>query len=143
MLIASQQMASAALINDMQGCQGLIKFLEKKLDNAPSKYPSKDVKSVQKGIGQYNDYIQEQIVSPGLLKFNGGDEGKAKAMQKQVDDYTDNVAKSYVKRYPQNQLFYDHAIALNNCAKKAVPSGQKLENLKLALNKIVELSKIK
>jgi hypothetical protein len=133
---------AAGLINDMQSCQGLIDFIDSKLDSAPAKYEKGDVKKVRKGLDGYNQYIQREIVEPGLLKFNGGDEAKAGAMQKQVDAYKQTLVKQYEARYPQNRLFTDHAVAVNNCAKKAVPSGQDLEALKVALNTMVELAKM-
>ena len=45
-------------------------------------------------------------------------------------------------RYPQNRLFSDYAIAINNCAKKSVPSGQELEDLKAALNTMLKLAEL-
>ena len=66
----------------MQSCQGLIDFLDNKLASAPEKYAKSDVDNVRKGLEGYNQYIQSDIVTPGLLKFNGGDATKADAMQK-------------------------------------------------------------
>lgn len=140
--ILSLPMMAAPSINDMQTCQGLLSFIDGKLSPAPSKYPNSDVKIVKLGLKQYNDYIQKEFVTPGLVKFNKGDISKANAMQKQVDTYKSNLVKGLNARYPQDRLFMDHAIALNNCAKQAVPSGQALENLKDALNTIIKLSKI-
>jgi len=133
---------SANLINDMQGCQALIDHVNDVLDKAPDAYAKKDVKNVQKGLELYNDYIQNEIVTPGLVKFNGGDKEKAKAMQAQVDDYKKTVISAYDKKY-KNKLYTDHAVAINECAKKAVPSGDSLEALKLALTTMVELAKLK
>ena len=140
--VFSMPMFAAPSINDMQGCQGLLDFVDGKLSNAPAKYHTSDVKTVRVGLKQYNDYIQNEIVTPGLVKFNKGNISKANAMQKQVDAYKLTLVKGLKTRYPQNRLFMDHAVAVNNCAKKAVPSGQALENLKAALNTMVKLSKL-
>ncbi len=70
-----------------------------------------------------------------------GNQAKANQMQKQVDSYKQSLIKQYQKRYSQNRLFMDHALSLNNCSKKAVPSGQALEQLKLALQTMVKLPK--
>jgi len=143
-LIGYSQLSTAGrLINDMQSCQALIEFIGSKLDASPAGYSESAMGKVRKGLNGYNQYIQTEIVTPGLLKFNGGDKTKASDMQKQVDDYKQSVLKAYETRYPKNTLLMDHAIALNNCAKKAVPKGQALDNLKAALQSIVELSKIK
>lgn len=133
---------AAPSINDMQGCQALLEFLDDKLSSAPSKYTSANVKTVRKGLSIYNAYIQKEIVTPGLIKFNGGDKSKAKAMQVQVDAYKKTVVQSYEARFPQNRLFMDHAIAVNGCAKQAVPAGNDLQALKDALNTMVELAKL-
>ena len=142
MLVASESSLAAGLINDMQYCQALIDFVDNKLDSAPSSYDQDDVEKARKGLETYNQYIQREIVSPGLLTFNGGDENKAQQMQKQVDTYKQTLVKQFEARYPQNRLFMDHAIEVNNCAKKSVPSGEELEELKDSLNLMVKLSKI-
>ena len=132
---------SANLINDMQGCQALIQHVENVLDEAPKTYPKSDVKNVRKGLADYNDYIQDEIVTPGLLKFNGGDKDKAKAMQDQVDAYKTTVVKAYDGKY-SGKLFTDHAVAINECAKKAVPAGDSLDALKTALSTMDKLAKL-
>lgn len=142
LLIVSKSSMAAGLINDMQSCQALIEFVDNKLDSAPSNYPEGDVKKIREGLNTYNQYIQREIVSPGLLQFNGGDKTKANQMQEQVDTYKKSLVKQFEARYQQNRLFMDQAIAVNNCAKKAVPSGQELEELKEALNIMVKLAKI-
>lgn len=142
LLIFSKSPMAAGLINDMQSCQALINFVDNKLDSGPSNYDKGDVKKVRTGLESYNQYIQREIVSPGLLQFNNGDTTKANQMQKQIDTYKKTLVKQFEARYPQNRLFTDQAIAVNNCAKKAVPSGQELEELKEALNLMVKLAKI-
>ena len=137
------QSSFAALINDMQTCQGQIMFIGTKLDAGAAKYPADDVKKVRQGLEGYDQYIQTKIVSPGLLKFVGGDQAKADEMQTQVDAYKKNIVSRLQKRYPQPRLFADHALSLNECAKQAVPAGQALENLKVALHTMLKLANIK
>ena len=132
---------SANLINDMQGCQALIDHVDNILKDAPETYREKDVKNVRKGLKAYKKYIQDEIVTPGLLKFNAGDKKKAKAMQVQVDAYKATVTKAYDGKF-KDKLFTDHAISINECAKKAVPTGDDLEALKVALTTMVELAKL-
>lgn len=55
----------------MQSCQRLIDFINSKLDSAPTNYDDADVKIIRSGLNAYNNYIQQEIVSLGLLKFNG------------------------------------------------------------------------
>jgi len=133
---------AAGLINEMQSCQAFIDFVGNKLALAPSSYAQKDVRKIRKGLETYNKYIQRQIISPGLLEFNGGDKDKANQMQKQVDTYKQTLVTQLEARYPKNRLFMDHAITVNNCAKKAVPSGEELDELREALNLMVKLAKI-
>lgn len=139
--IAPSLSIAAGLINKMQACQGMIDFLDIKLNSAPDKYSKEDIATIRKGLEAYDVYIQNEIVSPGLLEFNAGDKAKADAMQAQVDAYKASLVNGFKGRYPQDSLFMDYAISLNNCAKDAVPSGQALEELKAALAKIVKLSK--
>ena len=142
LLAWSQSILAASLINEMQSCQALIDFVDNKLDSAPSNYVKADVQKVRKGLRAYHQYIQNQIVSPGLLEFNGGDKDKANQMQTQVDAYKETLVKQLNVRYPETRLFTDHAVALNNCAKKSVPSGKDLDDLKEALNVMVKLAQI-
>lgn len=128
-------------VNDMQTCQALLEFLDKKLDNAPNNYTPAEVQTVRSGLNGYHQYIQKEIVTPGLLAFTGGNSGKAEQMQQQVDAYKAQLVGSLNKRYPQPRLLTDHAVAVNECAKKAVPSGQRLEALKTALETMVGLAK--
>jgi len=138
----STPLLAAPSINDMQSCQGVLDFVESQLDSVGSKYSSDDISTIREGVMAYDDYIQKTIVTPGLLEFNGGDSGKAAAMQKQVDAYKLTLVNGFKAKYPENRLYTDQAVAINNCAQKAVPSGDDLESLKAALNKIVELAKL-
>ncbi|KXJ53200.1 hypothetical protein [Neptuniibacter pectenicola] len=133
---------AAPSVNDMQQCQGIIDFVEYKLDNAPEKYPQADIKAVRVGLEGYDNFIQQEIVSPGLLKFNGGDATKAEAMQQQVDAYKLTIVNNFKKRYKDTRFYTDFAVAINECGKKSVPSGQALEDLKVALNTLVKLAKM-
>ena len=130
-----------SLINEMQTCQALISFVEQKLASPPASYEQSQVNSILEGLRSYDNHIQTQIVSPGLLQFNQGDKAKADSMQKQVDDYKASLVNNFKARYPQNRLYTDFALSLNNCAKKAVPDGAELEQLKVALNAIVSLAR--
>ena len=129
-------------INNMQSCQGLLDYLEIRLKDAPSDYPTDKVNRVREALNQYNKYIQKEIVSPGLLQFNAGDANKANAMQLKVDDYKETLVKSYTSRFNSPRLVTDFAISVNNCAKEAVPSGSALEELKYAINTLVELAQL-
>lgn len=140
--LAPQLAVAAPSINDMQSCQGLLDFMDNKLDSAAAKYGADDVKAVKAGLNGYNQYIQREIVSPGLLQFNGGDAGKSAQMQKQVDAYKASLVADLQKRFPANQLFADQVVALNNCTQKAVPSGQELAGLKQAFALLMKLTKM-
>lgn len=142
LLLISTQSIAGPSINNVQSCQALLDFIETKLATAPEAYPISDVELIKKGIGNYNGYLQREIVTPGLVEFNGGDQAKAQAMQEQVNAYKATLVSSLQNRYKEPGLFTDHAFAVNDCVKKATPSGQVLEDLKTALTTIVKLSKI-
>ena len=135
----SQPAMAEPSINNMQGCQALIDFLNTKLEQ--TSYDSSDVAKVQDGLNAYDSYIQNEIVTPGLLKFSNGDQGKASKLQEQVDAYKSQVVAGYNKRYPQNRLFMDHVVALNNCTQQAVPQGADLEALKASMETMVAILK--
>jgi len=129
-------------INDMQGCQAVIEFVEQKLASPPEKYAKEQVNTVLTGLNTYNTYIQSEIVSPGLLTFNGGDQAKANAMQVQIDSYKDSLVSNLNARFPENRLYTDQAMTINQCAQKAVPTGEALNKLKEALQMMVVLAQM-
>lgn len=133
--------SAQSLINDMQSCQALIEFVEQKLSSPPASYDEAKVTNILEGLGAYNTHIQETIVTPGLLKFNQGDKAKAQNMQLQVNTYKKSLIANFSSRYPENRMYTDYAVSLNNCTKKAVPEGEALEQLKVALNTIVALAR--
>ncbi len=143
LFMAPQLSMATPSINDMQSCQGLLDFIDSRLDSVASQYEAADVKSVKAGLKGYNQYIQREIVSPGLLKFNGGDANKSAQMQKQIDNYKASVVVNFKKRYSENKLFADQVVALNDCTKKSVPSGQELEGLKQAFATMMKMTKMK
>jgi len=136
----SQITHAQSLINDMQACQGLLDYMQQKLAKAPTQYETSRINAIQKALKSYDDYIQNTIITPGLLKFNGGNQTKAAAMQQQVDAYKHTITVSMIARDNSGQLTSNHAVSLNNCAKKAVPIGQNLTDLKAAINDIVAIA---
>ncbi|WP_017932061.1 hypothetical protein [Robiginitomaculum antarcticum] len=138
MIVLAPATSARANINDMQGCQAMIMFVDGKLDTVKGK--KAQVKAVRKGLNAYDRFIQNTVISPGLLEFNSGDKGKASVMQGQVDAYKSGLVAQLNKRYPQGGMFTDYAASLNNCAKKAVPSGGALEDLQAALETITALA---
>ncbi len=144
MLLGFGQAAKAqSLINDMQACQGLLDFMQQKLAKAADQYPTQRINDIQVALKNYDDYIQENIITPGLLEFNAGNQAKTQAMQSQVDAYKYAITQGLVARDGGPDLSSNHAVSLNNCAKKAVPAGQHLEDLKAAINDIVSLAQSK
>ncbi|WP_198946590.1 hypothetical protein [Kiloniella majae] len=139
LITLSQPAMAEPSINNMQGCQALIDFLDAKLDQ--TSYDSSDVTKVQGGLAAYNSYIQNEIITPGLLKFSNGDKSKASKLQEQVDAYKTQVVAGYNKRYPQNRLFMDHVVALNNCTQQAIPQGADLQALKTSMETMVAILK--
>lgn len=144
-LLCSMPMLSqgAGLVNEMQTCQGLMDFLDKKLDSAPSKYDSDDVEKIRKGLKSYHQYAQKKVITPELLKAAGGDQSGADKFQDQVNDYRELLVKQYSQRYPGNELKTDHAIAINNCTKKLMPTGAALDELKTSLQLMIKLARTK
>jgi len=140
LLLISPAITSAASINDMQTCQATLNFVVSRLAAPPENYAAAEVATIKQGLTSYDDYIQREIITPGLLKFNNNDAARASAMQEQVDAYKAKVVESYAKRYPHNQLLTDYAIAINNCTKQAMPEGAEMDALKQALLMIVKLA---
>lgn len=130
-----------ASAQNMQSCQGLIDFLQIKLKGAAGKYSASDIQMVSKGLGVYNRYIQTEVVTPSLVKFSQGDTAKAQALQGQVDALRASIVKDYSSRFPENKLYMDFVVALNNCTKNSVPKGNDFDVVKASMLKMVEMIK--
>ena len=113
------------------------------IEDSSEKYEAEDIKVAQKGLTSYNDYIQESIVSPGLLAFYKNDQAKADEAQKQVDAYKLSIVHQYQQRNPNKNIDMNMLTALNNCTLQAIPAGQQLEELKLSFEKLVAFTTLK
>lgn len=130
----------ANIINDMQSCQALNQFIINKLKSGDSPYSTDRIDTVVSGLASYNAFIQSDIVMPGLLAFSDGDIDQANEMQEQVDSYKAELESSFELRYPSNEMVTDFATTINNCAKKAVPTGDALASLQLSLSTLLAMA---
>lgn len=129
-----QPASAEKLIGDMQTCQGLLDFLDKKLASSKT-YSKSDVEKARKGLNAYNEYIQNNLISPRLAKM--GEQGSA--IQKQVIEYRQAVASQYQKRFAADKIVFDNLMALDNCTKKLMPTGKTLDELKASLKVMIEM----
>lgn len=132
---------AATTINDMQACQGYLDFVDNKLDDLKETYSAEDLNTIRTGLVNYNQYIQQTIITPGLLEFTGNDAQKASETQLQIDAYKTHISESLKQKYQDDKMVVDYAVILNDCAKKAMPEGNVLQELKTALELIVSLAK--
>ncbi|WP_157833181.1 hypothetical protein [Oceanospirillum maris] len=140
LFIGSPLSMAASLVNDMQPCQAWIDFVDGKLTSSPSQYDKGDIEKIRQGLQVYNQFIQQEIITPELLKASGGNESQAGDYQKQVNAYKHSLVNALENRYPQKRLFTDYAAAIDACAQKAAPSDQELEQLKIAANLMLKLA---
>jgi hypothetical protein len=141
MTLSSGAVLGAASINDMQGCQAYLDFVDTKLDDLNDTYSADVLSTIRSGLGNYNQHIQRTIITPGLLEFTGNDVQKANETQLQIDAYKRHVTESLKHKYQDDKLLSDYAVVLNDCAKKAMPEGKVQQELKTALELIVSLVK--
>jgi hypothetical protein len=141
MTFSSGAALAAPSINDMQACQAYLDFVDNKLTDLKDAYSADDISTIRSGLGNYNQHIQRNIITPGLLEFTGNDAQKASETQLQIDAYKTHLSESLKQKYQEDKLLSDYAIIVNDCAKKAMPAGQILQELKSALELIVDLAK--
>jgi hypothetical protein len=141
MTLSSGTALAAASINDMQGCQAYLDFVDTKLDDLKDAYSANDLSTIRSGLGNYNQHIQRTIITPGLLEFTGNDAQKARETQLQIDAYKTHISESLKQKYQDDKMVVDYAVVLNDCAKKVMPEGKVQQELKTALELIVSLAK--
>jgi len=105
------------------------------------KYDTTDVKTVTKGLRAYNAFLQTQHVTPGLLEFTKGDKAAAADYQKQIDAYKAKIVQGLKAKHPQERIFTDQAVAINNCYTSAPMGDDKLQMMTDAVQSLVALSK--
>jgi hypothetical protein len=81
MTLSSAAALAAASINDMQGCQVYLDFVDNKLDDLKDVYSAEDISTIRSGLSNYNQHIQRTIITPGLLEFTGNDAQKVSETQ--------------------------------------------------------------
>ncbi len=135
--------ASQPLLNVMQGCQAALDFVVEKVDAKPPNATDDELNAIREALVNYNDAIQQQVITPGLNTFNGGDANKVAAMQAQIDAYKATIIAAYKKRYPQPQLFGDYAVSINQCTTQWLPKFADTEPLTEALLSIIAIAQRK
>ena len=123
---------AAPLVNQMQGCQGILDFVDL--------YSKNDVSVIKKGLDAYNSYIQNEIITPSIAATVANDKNKAASLQKQINDYRATLVTQLSQRYPQKPLVTDYVVLINECTKKAAPGGEPLEALKASFQLIIQLA---
>jgi hypothetical protein len=141
MTLSSAAAFAAASINDMQGCQAYLDFVDNKLDDLKDVYSAEDISTIRSGLSNYNQHIQRTIITPGLLEFTGNDAQKVSETQLQIDAYKTHISDTLKQKYQDDNMVVDYAVVLNDCAKKAMPVGKVQQELKTALELIVSLAK--
>lgn len=131
-----------ASVNDVQVCQAQLEFIDSKLASI-KKYDKADVKKIRNAMSEYNEFLQTEHIKPGLLAYTGGDQAKADAFQKQIDAFKSNQITAMHKRYPQDRIFSDQAVGVNECYKKAPMGNDKTPMMKDALETMIKLAQKK
>ena len=67
---------AAPLVNQMQGCQGILDFVNVKVSQASDLYSKNDVSVIKKGLDAYNSYIQNEIITPSIAATVANDKNK-------------------------------------------------------------------
>lgn len=138
--VASLNAHAKMSVNKAQECQAVLDFTIERVESV-KKYDTTDVKTVTKGLRAYNAFLQTQHVTPGLLEFTKGDKAAAADYQKQIDAYKAKIVQGLKAKHPQERIFTDQAVAINNCYTSAPMGDDKLQMMTDAVQSLVALSK--
>ncbi|MBJ7536249.1 hypothetical protein [Marinomonas transparens] len=142
LVVAPLSMAAYPSINEAQSCQALVDFVDIKVSKIGDRYTKNDIALIRKGLSAYSAYLQEDVITPGLLSFYGGNAKKAKAMNKLFYRNKVTFMRHLNERYSDQKLITDYAYAINQCAKKSLPKGDTYWQLKSSLETIIRLAKL-
>lgn len=126
-------------VNKAQECQAVLEFTIERVKSV-KKYDKADVKTVVKGLKAYEAFLQTDLVNPGLLEFTGGDKKAAAEYQKQIDTYKAQLVTAFKAKHPQDRIFTDQAVAINNCYTAAPMGDDKLQMMTDSVQGIVALA---
>ncbi len=127
-------------VNQAQECQAILDFTIERVESV-KKYDTADVKTVTKGLRAYEAFLQTEHVTPGLLTFTNGDKAAAAEYQKQIDAYKAKIVQGLKAKHPQERIFTDQAVTINNCYSSAPMGDEKLQMMTDAVQGIVALAK--
>lgn len=127
-------------VNQAQECQTVLDFTIERVESV-GKYDDALVKTITKGLRAYEAFLQSDHVDPGLLEFTGGDEKAAATYQTQINTYKAQVVSGLKAKYPQERIFTDQAVAINNCYTAAPMGDNKLQMMTDSVQGIVTLAK--
>ncbi|MEP3656045.1 MAG: hypothetical protein ABJO36_14210 [Litorimonas sp.] len=141
LVTASSLTAEAKMsVNQAQECQAVLDFTIERVESV-GKYNKADVKTVTKGLRAYEAFLQSEHVTPALMVFTKGDQKAAADYQIQIDAYKAQIVNGLKAKHPQERIFTDQAVAINNCYTAAPMSDDKLQMMTDAVQGIVVLAK--
>ena len=142
LIVAVAPMAAQAnmSVNDAQACQAVLDFTIERVESV-GKYDKADVAVVTKGLRTYEAFLQSDHVAPGLLEITNGDHKAADNFQTQIDDYKAQLVEALKAKHPQDRIFTDQAISINNCYTNAPMGEESLQMMTDAVQGIVELAR--
>ena len=127
-------------VNDAQACQAVLDFTIERVESV-GKYDKADVAVVTKGLRTYEAFLQSDHVAPGLLEITNGDHKAADNFQTQIDDYKAQLVEALKAKHPQDRIFTDQAVSINNCYTNAPMGEESLQMMTDAVQGIVELAR--
>ena len=127
-------------VNDAQACQAVLNFTIERVESV-GKYDKADVAVVTKGLRAYEAFLQSDHVAPGLLEITNGDHKAADNFQTQIDDYKAQLVEALKAKHPQDRIFTDQAVSINNCYTNAPMGEESLQMMTDAVQGIVELAR--
>ena len=140
LVLAMSSVAQAKMsVNKAQECQAVLDFTIERVESV-AKYDAAKVKTVTKGLRAYEAFLQSEHVEPGLLEFTGGDKKAAAEYQKQIDAYKAQLVTGLKAKHPQERIFTDQAVAINNCYTAAPMGDDKLKMMTDSVQGIVALA---
>lgn len=132
-LIATPSIFAATSINAIHSCLALVEFVSSKVVNAKI-YTDSEKGIIQKGLLEYGNYLDHDIINPKLLKLYGGNEAQANLMKKLFTRQQNSFVKYLDDRYAEPKIPTDYKVAIQECSIKTGTQGDTVLSLKRALD---------
>ena len=131
-LFSFNVLAASTSLNEMHSCLALVNFVDSKI--ATAAYEENDKSAIKKGLLDYSQYLDKDVINPKLLQMYGGNQAQATLMKRLFVRQQVKFTEYLNDRYAERKLKSDYAVAIRKCSVKTRTEGDVAHSLIQAID---------